>query len=384
MNKKKIVSAIRKMLLVLAVGGCLAAGGCSRNKGGESGLTAEQLKQIPVNRTEELPAASGGFAISVAGETITADEIVTPLVRHIEPAAQTSSFAGFQQKARPVVEHFLAGKISNILLYSEAKKQAGENIDDALDKAVDSEINRFIAGFGGDMAEAEAALKDMGMDWGTFREYQKKMIMSQSYISSKLAEPGPVTYGDLIECYEQMKDEYFTRPAKIRFRLIDIDVSRIETQEPNVTAQQQAQQLASDLMERLESGADFAELAREYSHGYKAAEGGLWDAVQPDSLAEPYDIISREIGDMAVGQIAGPAGAGGHIFIVKLQEKRSKSVESFEDVQDQIEAKLRFEQRKKTVDLLSEKFAEQVAVNDSDMEKFVQFCVRQLYLVANR
>ena len=44
-----------------------------------------------------------------------------------------------------------------------------EGIDEQLDKAVDTEIKQFLAGFNGNYADAEKAIKKMGMDWKSFQ-----------------------------------------------------------------------------------------------------------------------------------------------------------------------------------------------------------------------
>ena len=45
-------------------------------------FTEKELAQIPLPQREGLPAVSGGFTLSIAGEVITSDDIVLPLVEH--------------------------------------------------------------------------------------------------------------------------------------------------------------------------------------------------------------------------------------------------------------------------------------------------------------
>jgi parvulin-like peptidyl-prolyl isomerase len=351
--------------------------------GSKPKFTEEELALIPLAQREGLPEASGGFVLVVGGETITSDEIITePLLDHFRPIAQKSSFEQFKKQARPELEQIIAARVSNILLYQQAKRDTGVDIEDALEKATEAEVRKFVAGFKGDYAKAEQALKQMGMDWRSFREYQKKMILSQDYIRRLLPEYRPITYSELVNCYNEMKGEFFAIPAMITFRLIDIQIPKLEVTDPNRSRLEQARALASELVERLQKGEDFGELAKQYSHGHTASFGGLWQPVQPQSLAKPYDILAAEADKMKPAQIAGPIEAGEHIFIMKLEEKRPKSFEPLENVQKEVEAKIIFDRREKAVDEFSSKLVQQAALNERD--RFVDFCLEKIYRICHR
>lgn len=364
--------AFLTVLVLLLTYGC---GGDSKPK-----FTDEEMARIPLAKREGLPEASGGFVLVVGGETITSDEIITePLLDHFRPTAQKSSFGQFEKQVRPELEQLLATRISNILLYQQAKREAGTGVDfeDALEKATEAEVRRFIAGFDGDYAKAEQALKQMGMDWRSFREYQKKTILSQEYVRQLLPEHRPITYSEFVNCYNEMKEKFFAIPATITFRLIDIQLPKLEVTDPNRSRLEQARELASELVRRLQKGEDFGELAKQYSHGHTASLGGLWQPVQPESLAKPYDALAVEAEKIQPGQIAGPIEAGEHIFIMKLEEKRPKSFEPLENVQKEVEAKITFDRREKAFDEFSSKLMQQVALNERD--KFIDFCLEKIF-----
>ncbi len=320
--------------------------------------------------------------MAVGNETITADEIITePLLKYFRPIAQRSDFEQFKEQAKPELEQILATKVSNILLYRQAKKNAGEQVDEALERVAEAEIRKFVAGFDNDYAKAEEALKERRMDWRSFKEYQKKLILSQSYIASQFPEQRPITYGELTDYYHEMKDEFFVRPAMIKFRLIDIEAAKLEVANPNQSRQQFVQELANELYERIQAGEDFGELAKEYSHGHRRLFGGLWKSVQPESLAEPYDILAAEAERIEHGQVAGPIEAGEHIFIMKLEEKRARSVEPFEKVQKEIEAQIALDRRKKVIDELEAKLMQQAELGEKN--EFIDFCLEKIYRISN-
>lgn len=368
-----------RFLLVLAI---LLTEGCG-SSGSSGKFSEEELAGIPFAQREGLPEPSGGFVLAVGGETITTEEIITErLLEYFGPIAQRSSLEQFKEQARPTLEEIIVVKVSDILLHQKARQQAGADIDDRLEKLVDRQVSKFVASHDYDYAKAEEALKEKGMDWQGFREHQKKLMLSQSYIASQLPEQTTLTYSDLVESYNEIKEEAFLRPAGITFRLIDIEVSKVELNDPNKSRREQARELANELARQIEEGQDFGELARKYSHGYRATFGGLWKPIQPGSLAEPYDVLAGEAERIRPGEIAGPIEAGGHIFIMKLEEKTAKAFEPFEDVQKELESTIHLERRRKALNELNRELVLQAIA--SDRERFLDFCIEEIYRMGNR
>ncbi|GAI50765.1 unnamed protein product, partial [marine sediment metagenome] len=195
-------------------------------------------------------------------------------------------------------------------------------------------------------------------------------------------QESPVTYRDLLQAYNDMKEEFFTVPAKLEFALIDIELAKLESADPNETAEQIGKELAGELIEHLRGGEDFGKLAKRYSHGHRASFGGVWEPVQPESLAKPYDILAVEAEKIQPGRIAGPIEAGGHIFIMKLIDKQAGTVEPFEKVQKQLEAKIDFDRRKKAFDEFGARLVQQAQMGNKD--EFINFCLRKIYTLSTR
>lgn len=352
--------------------------GCAEEK---PKFTEAELELIPLPQREGLPEATGGFVLSVCGQAVTCEEIISPLIEVCRPIARNNSFEQFKATVGARIEREVVSKVTNILLHDQAQRDAPENIDDALEKAVETEVRQFLTSFNGDYAKAEEELKKMGMDWDSFRKFQKKLILSQSYVQQQLSEAKPVTYSQLLDYYNMIKKKEFTTRGTIKFRLIDIEASKLEVADANEDRGQAAKRLVDELVGRIRAGEDFGKLAQEYSHGHRATYGGLWKPVDPESLAKPYDILAVEAEKIWPGQIAGPIEAGEHLLIMKLEEQKKENIEPFEKVQKQIEARIALERRIKTVDELSAKFVERAALGEKD--RFVDFCVREIYKICN-
>jgi parvulin-like peptidyl-prolyl isomerase len=345
-------------------------------------FTAEQLATMPFAKRDGLPEPSGGFAIAVGDQTVTADEVIGPVFEQLAKVAQQGDFQRYKQLAEPVIEQQLAARIADAVLYSRAKKDAGENIDTELDRATAGEVRRFVMNFGADYAKAEQALKQMGMDWGKFEQYQRRMILSQSYVAQQMPKDQPVTYSEMTAVYNDTKEKLYTTPAVLQFRLIDIEPAKLRDVDPNKPSLQQAKELAEKLVGLIKQGEDFEKLARDFSHDHMASAGGLWRKLDPDSLAAPYDVLAKQAQTMKQGEVAGPVEAEGHFFIMQLVEYKPKSVEPFEKVQNQVKAKITFERMRQAFDKLNMELLQQASA--ADRAKFVDFCVREVYAMANK
>lgn len=360
--------------------------GCSDPK---KGLSDAEMSRIALTQKIELVKASGGLVLMVGGETLSSSEILetalpaqgkeVSLAEYLKPMAQSSNLDQFKQQGRAYVEEVLTGKISNLLLYQYAKKETGdsEQVKEYLDQMAEKELRQFVMRYGGDQAKADEAIAKMGIDREKFKEEQKKRMITQSYISSKMPRNQPITYSQLKDCYERVKDRYFLRAARLTFRLIDIDVTKVKLSDSNTNLIDEAKRLAEEVMAKLKAGEDFGKLAEQYSHDHRRTFGGLWQPISPDALARPYDVLAKEAEKIDPGQVAGPIDTGGHVFIMKLEDKQTAGYEPFEKVQRQVMEIVEAERRDQIVRDLTTRFLSQAAVGQRD--EFVEFCLEKIY-----
>jgi parvulin-like peptidyl-prolyl isomerase len=369
---------MRKLIILMFL--CPALFCCCR-KDDEQNINFEPSPPA-LMQDNNLPQIGGALALSVGNDTVTSSEVVRRFSGTLRELALKSRWENFQKEAGPRVEQFIINSISNILLYNEAKKDAGDVIDDRLEKAVDSEVKRFASDYGGDYAAAQEALKRGGFDgWQDYKDFQRRFILSQSYLSSKLPEQKPVTYNEILDRYNQLKDSVYTAEGKIAFQLIDIQPAAMKILDPNKDVRSAAMELAKDLLERAKSGEDFGELAKKYSQDPWAQFGGQWKPLNPQSLAQPYDILAQQSEKMSIGEIAEPIETDGHIFIMKLTEKTDRKVKPLPEVQKEIQKTIIAERNRAAMEKISRQIVQNASIPEKD--EFITFCLKKIYQ-ANR
>ncbi|MBL7214809.1 MAG: peptidylprolyl isomerase [Phycisphaerae bacterium] len=366
---------------LISVTVCTLLGGC-KSKPPQGKFTEEQMETIPYANKYELPEATGGMTLRIYSETIPIDEILRYAEQSLKPYAEKTDQATFEVQALPFIRETIKGKVTDILLYQEARKTTTENIDESLEKAVESEVSRFVTGYDNNYALAERAIKQMGMNWKSFREYQKKLILTQSYISSTLKEEKRFSYRDLLDYYESVKDKQFSQIGFVEFSVIDIVPAKLTDEQiaEGETPETAAARIANELLDRLiANDEDFAELAKQYSHGPFAKQGGKLQPVTTgsDSLAEPYATLEKQALQMQPGQTKGPIAIDEHLFILHMDKIQHAEVKSFPEVQKQVEQQLQFQYRQKQYLELVQKLIQKTDI--VQLEQFAKFCTKEAY-----
>jgi len=378
---------IWQTVLIYGFAGFLLSGGCG-DKG--SGLSDAELDRIAITEKIKVAEKAGNLVLVVGGDTVTSDEIIEApanwagegktIADLLMPLAEDISEEEFKGQARIPLKDIVIGKISSILLYQHAKRELGSGAKEALDQMAEKELRKFVLRYHGDEAKADEALREMGMDREQFKEEHKRTLITQSYLASKLPYKKPVIYSELVEYYEKHKEELFSSPGLLKFRLIDIDISKVEVTDIEQNRLEKARKLAAELAERAAKGEDFARLAEEHSHGHRRVFGGLWPEIQPDSLAKPYVVLAERAEDMKPGEITGPAETVGHIFIMKLEAKQKAGYKPLEQVQGRIHEAILRERRNEALTRLNERLLREAQIGRTD--DFVDFCVDQIYAMS--
>ncbi len=369
----------------------IALAGCEADK--PTTLTQKDLERIAITQQKiDLVEAAGGMALVIGGETITSDEIIRWPVEYgetsvsaltqLKPLAQTANLDEFKTRARQELEDILMTRITDVLIYQLAKDKRGDEIDEALDKAADSELRQFIMLRGGDDAKADADLREMGIDRKRFKELRKRALLVSDYVGAQLPLEQPVTYRQMIAKYDELKDEYFSVDSQLEFSLIDIQPTKLKVEDPNVDRLVEAKKLADRLVRRINAGEDFAELAKEYSNGPMAVFGGKRKPLSPDSLVSEYRVLVEAADGAESGEVVGPIETLGHIFIMKLHKKLIGGYKPFVEVQDVVKKAVLIERQNKVTQTIYDQLSTQAKKGLRD--DFINFCLEKIHELANR
>ena len=363
-------------ILVLGSLGCVVLAGCDSKY--KPSLTDDETRMFSAKQKPVPPPA-----MAVSGETITVDTIYNyrkgTFSEYLKKLALNSDWDTFKEVATKQIKAVLDNMIDEILLYQQAKREAGDKkkMEEGLDKATNSEWRRYVVEHGGDEATAEEALRKENIDRKEFDEKNRRAILISTLVSLRFPKDQPVSHREVVDYYNRMKDREFAVKPRLTFRLIDIQPARLQLTDLTMDRHAQAMELADDLMARLVAGEDFGQLARQYSHDPMAGSGGLWSSIDPQSLADPYDALAAKIEALPMGIVEGPIEIQGHVFIVRLEDSQEQGYQPLEEVQSRIEARIRSNRIKQAQDKLEAELAERAKVGQTG--PFVEGCVAEIY-----
>lgn len=202
-------------------------------------------------------------------------------------------------------------------------------------------------------------------------------VLAQMMEQEEVDDQIEITDEELRVHYEQDKAQLVEPPqARIRQIMIRSGQTEDEYQRAWEKADEAYQKLAPGLFQ---AGADFAEVAREYSEDeLTAAQGGE----APGWIGESQDLLSelvehpfhQQVLRLAEGEISRPFEWNGAIYIVQVLERTEPKPLSFEETKEMLREELRLQKHQELEVQLSERLLEQfnVTVYDQALEMLLE------------
>jgi peptidyl-prolyl cis-trans isomerase SurA len=212
---------------------------------------------------------------------------------------------------REILEQFITDK----LLETEARESGIKITDQDVDQYIDEikKRNRLSD------EDLKAALSREGQTIESYRVSVKSELEKAEILNRQVRSKVSITDDD-VERYYKLNANKFRSEDRVRLRHILLAVS--STANPEET--QAVKDKATDLYQRIVAGANFAELAREFSQGAGAADGGDIGWVNRGTLIGGIEKVAFE--KLKVGQVSEPFQTSMGFHIVKLEAREGGTV----------------------------------------------------------
>lgn len=261
------------------------------------------------------------IAIVVNNEIITQSEIdrlMAPVYAKYRTVYQGDELI---DKLEEVRQRIVEQLIDDRLILGEAKKLNIE-VDD---REVEEKIEEMKKQFGSKEA-LDSMLSEQRMTLKDLRTHYREQIMSRRLVDQKIGSKIVITPIDISDFYNAHAKE-FVQPEEVKLRNIlirpkqDSDVQRAANQ-------------AKEILRRLKEGCDFGELAKVYSEGPGAKEGGLMGYVKKGDLLPEIENVVFNVKEGETSDIV-QTSVGYHIF--KVEERRESRSLTLSEVRRDIE-----------------------------------------------
>jgi peptidyl-prolyl cis-trans isomerase SurA len=133
------------------------------------------------------------------------------------------------------------------------------------------------------MEDLEKAVSAQGLNWEDFKNNLRNGILTQRVIGSEVGSHITISRDEIEKYYNEHKAE-FVRPEQVALRSIEVNT---EKKTPEEIAE--LKKKADTTLKRIKDGDDFAEMAKRFSDGSTAKQGGFLGVYKRGELSKELE-----------------------------------------------------------------------------------------------
>jgi len=283
------------------------------------------------------------IAAVVNGEEITLNEVdqyanTQQVLMSVYQANQEFGQLLFQTEAgNKLIREFQKRKMDELitkrLLANEAQKRNLTVSQEEKDKVFNDYIERVKSSNNLNDEQLLNALKQQNIN--SLEEYKQMFIENseESLLINKLQEQ---VLGDVAVSDQEVEDYYNNNQSNFE-QAEQVKASHILIEENDERTDEQAKARAEEVLQKLNNGEDFAELAKEYSDGPSASQGGDLGYFNRDSMVKEFSDVAFA---MKVGEISQPVKTKYGYHVIKVTDHKEAGIKPLAEVKENIKSSL--------------------------------------------
>ncbi|HEY2352870.1 MAG TPA: peptidylprolyl isomerase [Candidatus Acidoferrum sp.] len=181
------------------------------------------------------------------------------------------------------------------------------------------------------MEDLEKAVSAQGLNWEDFKNNIRNSILTQRVISNEVGSHITIGHDEIEKYYNEHKPE-FVRPEQVALRSIEINTDK---KSPEEIAE--LKKKADTTLKRIKDGEDFAEMAKRFSDGTTAKQGGYLGIYKRGELSkELEDVVFK----MKKNDVTDVMDTKQGFLILQVLEHYDEGEQSLPKVENEITDKL--------------------------------------------
>lgn len=233
------------------------------------------------------------------------------------------------------IQRDLPEHIRRRLLVNAFRKSLPQENLDKLDEYINTVFEERIEQIKKDLKvnsrfEVEQALQQQGTSIATLRDSFANQQMARQFLDAKKQTKKVFGRPEMMHYYNEHIADY-RKPARVHWQEIEIQHFKHGGKQNAMTAFQQ-------VVDALQAGQDFSSVAKKYSDGSNAANGGVEDWTLRGTLADKQ--LERALFELPVGSISSPISDETTFRIARIIERDDERFTPFGDVQQEIKKTL--------------------------------------------
>jgi peptidyl-prolyl cis-trans isomerase SurA len=135
------------------------------------------------------------------------------------------------------------------------------------------------------MEDLEKAVSASGVNWEDFKNNIRNGVLTQRVISSEVGSHITIGHDEIEKYYNEHKSE-FVRPEQVALRSIEINTEKKSPEEIV-----ELKKKAEATLKRIKDGEDFGEMAKRFSDGSTAKQGGFLGVYKRGELSKELEDV---------------------------------------------------------------------------------------------
>ena len=188
------------------------------------------------------------------------------------------------------------------------------------------------------MEDLEKAAKEQGVSFEDFKANVRNQIITQDVMREEVGRRIQITPGE-VERYFNAHKQNYSKPETVQLSEILVSTGADPDDKAKVDA---GEAKAADIEAKLHAGGDFAQLAKSFSDGPTAPDGGVFGTFRRGELGAK--VFEDATFSLKAGQYTEPIRTRQGFIIFRVDQHNSSGPPAFKDVEPQVEQDLYFSQ----------------------------------------
>ena len=254
-------------------------------------------------------------------EIITQSQYDDEQARLREELAKQYSGAELEAQVREQSKNLLRDLIDESLMVQKAK-DLDVNVETDVVKQLDDirKKNNLAT-----LEDLETEVEKQGLNYEDYKDQIRRQLLMREVMQREIGSRIQLSQADARKFYEAHKEE-FKSPGMVRLGQILVSTDKRKPDE--------AEKRANEALAELKAGQRFAEVAKKYSDGSSAEQGGDVGFMKEGTLAPD---IAAVVGKLDINEFSNPIQTKYGYIILKVLERYSPGIPKFEEVEQRVD-----------------------------------------------
>lgn len=297
---------------------------------------AKPIAKPPVAKKAAAASPEGGTVIEEIVARVNNEVITRSELQHSIDTAEEDAKSDCQNRCSPdqlkaLTEERRQNALRDLIdqsLLVQRGKDMGLSVEPDVIKQLDQirQENKL-----SDLDALEKAVESQGINWEDFKDNIRKGIITKKVIGEEVGSHINITTEEIQKYYDGHKPD-FVRPEQVALRSIEINTSG--KSEAEVA---ELKKKADTALQRIKDGEDFGEIAKRYSDGTTAKQGGYLGIYKRGELSKQLEDV---VFTMKKNQLTDVMETRQGFLIMQVLEHYDEGEQTLTTVSDEIRNKL--------------------------------------------